>query len=329
MYALQLDDSFKLSLVVKENVKIKENEIRVRVASCGICGTDHHIIKRESRVKTPVVLGHEFGGVVQEVGKDVASVSIGDVVVIDPNIACHVCDYCRIGKYHLCEGLVAIGVDIDGGMSDTCIVPETQAYKVPSSFDRLELPFVEPLSCVLHGLDRLTARYGEKTLVIGAGTIGLMFVLLLKQVAGELCVDEPNRSRLEKAIDFGATAFDSRSREYFDSVIECSGTADGFEKAIRMVKRGGRILVFGVAPRSVSTFLSPNVVYSKEVTIFGSYVNPYTFPRAIGMILNKKLPLCDFEIQTYSLKNYEEAFAASESGRYSKVLFEFGKIDET
>jgi threonine dehydrogenase-like Zn-dependent dehydrogenase len=323
MLGLELDTNLRLSIIKKEDRSLKKNEVRVRVISCGICGTDNHIIKGESRASLPVILGHEFGGAIEEVGNGVSSLRTGDTVAIDPNIPCHSCEYCRDGSIHLCKNLLAIGVDVDGGMSDTCIVPEEQAYKLSSSFDPIELPFVEPLSCVLHGLERVNVKHGERVLVIGAGTVGLMFVMLLKDTAGELVVDEPISSRLKKAIAMGGTDDKSGRAEYFDAVIECSGTITGFEKAIRRIKRGGKILVFGVSPQSSRFYMSPNEIYSKEMSILGSYVNPYTFVRAINIINNKKISLSSFDLKAFALENYKAAFDASQSGEYSKVVFRF------
>ena len=327
MPGLEIDNNLRLSIVKKKRQTLKENEVRVRVLTCGICGTDNHIIKGESRVTLPVILGHEFGGVIEEVGKKVTTLAAGDLVVVDPNIPCHSCEYCHEGSTHLCKRLTAIGVDTDGGMSDHCIVPVQQAYKLPPSFDPKALPFVEPLSCVLHGLDRINVRQGEKVLIIGAGTIGLMYVLLLRGIAGELFIDEMNPVRLTKPLSFGAKQEEHELVGYFDAVIECSGSVPGFEKAVSKVKRGGRVLVFGVAPLEARAQISPNEIYSKELTILGSYVNPYTFQRAIELINAERIPISSFDIKLFSLEDYLIAFAASQSGKFSKVAFSFSEAN--
>jgi len=307
---------------MKDERPLKDNELRIRVTSSGICGTDIHIVKGESRVTLPVILGHEFGGVVEDVGDGVNSVRVGDLVGVDPNISCRVCTYCREGKPHLCTMLTAIGVDIDGGMSDLCTVPEEQAFRVPQDFDPRELPFLEPLSCVLHGLDRVKTQQGERVLIIGAGTIGLMFGLLLRDSVGELRVAEVNPQRLRKALSTGCTVATGNRESEFDVVIESSGSVDGFESAIKMAKRGGRILVFGVAARHLSASIKPNDIYSKELSILGSYVNPHTYSRAIELMSNKRTFLSSLDVKSFRLDDFETAFEASRSGRYSKVIFD-------
>ncbi len=319
---VQLDERLKLSLVRRSAGNPGPSDVSVKVSACGICGTDHHVVKGESRVSLPVVLGHEFGGKVIATGEKVDGINEGDIVAVDPNIACHHCEQCRAGNIHLCENLTAIGVDMDGGMSDVCTVPASQAYVVPAGFDPRHLPFVEPLSCVLHGLDRVAVRQGEKVLIIGAGTIGLMQLLLLREVAGRLDVEELNPKRMSKAVSFGARPAGDAAPFRYDAVLECSGTVAGFEKAVSSARPGGRILVFGVTPIGKTAQISPNDIYRRELTIVGSYINPNTFTRSIAMIGSGRIPLSGLDVRYFSLDDFETAFEASASGDFSKVAFQ-------
>ncbi len=322
MLGLELNEEYKLSLVRRPDRELRPDEVLIKVLASGICGTDRHIMRKESRVTPPVILGHEFGGSVVAVGSKVENVGPGDAVAVDPNISCHACEYCRNGNEHLCEKLTAIGVDIDGGMSDLCVIPSGQAYRLPAGFELRFLPFVEPLSCVLHGMDRISVKHGERVLVIGSGTIGLMHMLLLRGVAGELCVDELNESRLAKAVSLGAGKASKGEIDHFDAVIECSGTVGGFEKAVASARRGGRVLVFGVTPIGDFAQISPNDIYKKELTILGSYVNPNTFSRSIAMIGSGRIPLSRLDVRYFPLEDFKTAFEASASGDFSKVVFQ-------
>lgn len=327
MTGLELNKERRLSLVKRSSSALGPMEVLIRVRASGICGTDIHIIRGESRVTLPVILGHEFGGTVTSIGEKVSNITLGDLVAVDPNIPCHSCEYCREGNIHLCEHLTAVGVDRDGGMSDECVVPSSQVYRLPSDFELKFLPLIEPLSCVLHGLDRISVRQGERVLIIGTGTIGLMHLLLLSGVAGDLAVNELNPNRLAKAVSFGARDAGNMSPGYFDAVLECSGTVGGFEKAMRSVKPGGRILVFGVTPMGDRAQISPNDIYRRELTIIGSYVNPNTFNRAIALINSGKISLSRLELKFFGLDDFREAFAASGSGTFSKVAFQFAEVD--
>ncbi len=321
LVGLQIDKGLNLSLVKREQRGLCRDDVVIRVLASGICSTDIHIVNGESRVSPPVVLGHEFGGVVETVGEEVRDLKSGDTVAVDPNISCGKCEYCREGKPHLCSNLKAIGVDVDGGMSDRCVVPAKQVYKMPQGFNIGDLPFIEPLSCVLHGLDIVSVRHGERVLIIGTGTIGLMHLKLLKNIAGEICVDDINPSRRELAASLGGARVGGEPDSHFDAVLECSGTVAGFERAVRLVKRGGRVLVFGVAPRTAQAGISPNAIYSKEITIMGSYINPNTFGRAVALVSSGKIGFGDLDIKFFRLEEFEKAFEASASGQHSKVAF--------
>jgi L-iditol 2-dehydrogenase len=327
MIGLELNEERQLSLIRKSNREPGPKDVIVKVLASGICGTDNHIIRGESRVSLPVILGHEFGGTVFRVGPEVTNVSTGDLVAVDPNIVCHICENCRDGNIHLCRNLTAIGVDRDGGMSDICIIPATQAYRVPDGFDPRYLPFVEPLSCVLHGLERISVKHGEKALIIGAGTIGLMHLLLLRDIAGFIAIDEVNGKRLSKALSLGARELTEEATGGFDAVLECSGTVEGFRKAMTSVKPGGRILVFGVTPIGKMAEVSPNDVYRRELTVVGSYLNPNTFNRSIALIASGRIALSSLDVKSFGLERFREAFEASASGEFSKVAFQSAEVD--
>ena len=324
MERLWLSEARHLSRVEGEPPAPEPDEVVIRVAACGVCGTDLHIVKGESRVHLPLVLGHEFGGTVSDVGRNVSGLASGDRAVVDPNIVCHACPQCRAGRINLCENLSALGVDRDGGMSDYCLVPQRQTYLVPKGFPWQGLALVEPLSCVLHGIDLARPRAGERVALVGAGAIGLFFVQLLRGWAGDLAVSEPNPDRRSRAARFGASPIEPAAEGRFDLVIEASGTTGGFVDAIRFVRRGGRVLQFGVAPIGATAAVSPNEIYSKELTIVGSYVNPFTLQRAIDLLATGAIDYQAVDIRFFRLAEFEEAFEAAAAGRYGKVVFRMG-----
>ena len=159
-------------------------------------------------------------------------------------------------------------------------------------------------------------------MIIGAGTIGLMQLLLLREVAGRLDVEELNSKRMSKAMSFGAHPGGDGAPVRYDAVLECSGTVAGFEKAVSSVRPGGRILVFGVTPVGKTAQISPNDIYRRELTIVGSYINPHTFNRSIAMIGSGRIPLSGLDVRYFSLEDFGAAFEASVSGNYSKVAFQ-------
>ncbi|MDR3611246.1 MAG: alcohol dehydrogenase catalytic domain-containing protein, partial [Ignavibacteriaceae bacterium] len=133
--------------------KLQPDELLVQVNGCGVCGTDFHIYEGNAPAKIPVVLGHEYCGTIVDKGERVEGYSLGDNIVINPNIHCGYCEFCRIGKINLCSNLKALGVSVNGGMSQYSVIPLTQAYFLPKDFPFSQAVFAEPLSCCIHGVN--------------------------------------------------------------------------------------------------------------------------------------------------------------------------------
>ncbi|MFW5438204.1 zinc-dependent alcohol dehydrogenase family protein [Paenibacillus apiarius] len=275
---------------------LAKGEVRLKVACCGICGTDQHIYHGHpgsAEVKPPIVLGHELAGTVEAVGEDVKDLQPGDRVSVDPNIYCGSCAYCRGGRAHLCERLQAIGVTRDGGMGELCNVPAANCYKLPEHVGWVEGAMVEPLGCVLHGFKKLELRANQHVLIAGGGFIGQLFLQLVKAAGvAQITVSEPAAHKREALLALGAHAvvspFDAGEaaglRNSADVVIECVGRTESVELAVAAARKGGQVLLFGVAAPEARASFSPFEIFSKELRIMGSFINPYTHEEAIALI---------------------------------------------
>jgi len=282
-------------------------EVVVRVEACGVCGTDHHILHGEYPASLPVTLGHEFAGTVAATGPG-ARLAVGTRVAIDPNIACGVCRECRRGDICLCPRRVALGVDRDGGLAEYALVPETQAYQLPPAMPIEWGALCEPLACCLRGLDLATIQPGASVVVLGGGVIGQLMVQLARLAGATtvvLVTRQEGRRRL--AEECGATAtLDPRAGDIValiageaaglapggaDVVLECAGTIETFEQSIALARRGGTVLVFGVAPQMATARVSPFDVFARELRILGSYLNPHTHGRAVELAASGQLAL--------------------------------------
>lgn len=335
MKAVLFEKPNQLLVVDKPLRSLQADEVLIRVQSCGVCGTDVHIVQGESRSTPPVVLGHEYAGTVDAVGKEVKSFTPGQRVVVDPNIACGVCYYCRRGEVHLCQNLKALGVDIDGGMAEFCIVPQQQLYLLPDNFPLNASSFIEPVSCVLHGIDRAKIKVGDTVVLIGGGTIGLM-MLQLSQSAGAAVtiVVEPLKEKRAIAKKLGAThvldplevdiqsAVMSITDVGADVVIECAGKISTAHDSLNLARRGGTVEFFGVCPIGQTFPLEPNLVYFKELTIVGSYVNPLTFDRAIRVLASGIISVDAFPVHRFSLDAVHEALRYQKEGLTIKSILE-------
>src|SRR5512143_3901005 len=292
MKAAQYRGPGQFDVITAQLRSLREDEALVDVEACGICGTDVHIVEGTSRSTPPVVLGHEYAGTIVEMGKGVQGHAVGERVAVDPNIACGECFYCRRGLVHLCSRLRALGVDIDGGMAEFCIVPSRQLYTLGREMAPEVCAFVEPLSCAVHGIDRAGIRHGDSVVIIGGGPIGQIMLQLARSAgAAFTALVEPQKKKREIAEKLGATltsdplsagvgeSLRASLPEGADVVIECAGLTATSELALNLARRGGTVVFFGVCPIGATIPLEPNRVYFKELTIVGSYVNPHTFSR--------------------------------------------------
>ncbi len=310
---------------------IDANELIIKVSCCGVCGTDHHIYNGKAPANTPVILGHEYSGEIIEIESNVSGFSIGDKVVINPNIHCNSCQFCKAGKINLCTNLKALGVTHNGGFAEYSIVPISQAYKIPKDFNLSSAAFAEPLSCCIHGIDKVKILAGESVAVIGGGAIGLLMIQLAKlSGASNLIMIEPIANKRELSKKLGAdmavnpedddvveNIFDVSSGG-LDVVIECAGNIKAVELGIKLAKKGGRILIFGLSPKDSFLKINLQQIFNNEYTILSSLLNPYTFQRAIDLLVTNKISVDDFQISTLGIEQINELFNTDKNSRITK-----------
>lgn len=308
-------------------------EVLVKVEACGVCGTDFHIFKGEAPARPPVVLGHEYCGEVVAVGEGLDRPRPGDRVAVDPNIACGRCYHCRMGKVHLCESMEALGVTLDGGLAEYSLAPATQCHVLPAGMPAAWGAFVEPVACCVHGIDLAGIRPGYSVVVMGGGTIGLILLQLARiSGAATLIVSEPVRKKRELALELGATlAVDPLSSDLesevravlpagADVVIEAVGRPETVEAALGIATRGGCVLLFGVSPEGAKVTVSPFAIYKKELRVQGSYVNPFTFSRAISLLASGAVKVEPLVERVVSLGDLPLVLASGPSAGGAKTL---------
>lgn len=272
------------------------DDVLLEVEAVGICGTDLQILRvPPGHPANPgVVLGHEYAGRVVEVGQSVRQFKPGDRVIVDPNLTCGLCVYCRRGMPHMCEEVTTLGIHIDGGLARYNVAPERALYKIPPEVPPEHAVLVEPLSCVVHAVDRLQPQPGESAVVLGAGPIGLEFTQLMSAAGVKpVIVSEPAQLRRERAAQNGAhivadpTCSDLSEivqRETgigADMVVDAVGTL--MEQAIPLARRGGRVMIFGQNQAYLAS-VKPYDITRHELNILGSYTAPFSFPRAIELL---------------------------------------------
>lgn len=315
-------------------------DVLVRVEACGVCGSDRAIFRGEHPVSLPVVLGHEYAGVVVECGSDVAGLRQGDRVVVDPNVVCGRCSFCRRGAVNLCSNISPLGIDRPGGFAEFSVVPEVNAYRIPDAVSFEEAALVEPLACCIRGIQQAEIQLGDVVVVFGAGPIGL----LLAQLAGQrgaavvVCVETDSERRAMASavgVDVVVDGSDPGSaREAVmqvsegngaDVAIEATGQTAVAAAALDFVRPGGTVVWFGACPQDDRVEVRPFWVNDREISIRGSNVNPFTHQAALSLIAHGRIRPAQLVSDRIGLDELSARLAPGASLGKGKVLVLPGK----
>jgi 2-desacetyl-2-hydroxyethyl bacteriochlorophyllide A dehydrogenase len=301
--------------------ELNKDELLIKVACCGVCGTDRHIFEGKAPSEIPVILGHEYSGTIVEKNKSVTEFNIGDKVAVNPNIFCGYCDYCKKGKVNFCENHQALGVTLNGGFAEYSIVPKTQVYILPGEYDLSLASFAEPISCCLRGIQQADIKPGDKVVIIGGGSIGLLMVQLVKMSgASNIILVEPDLFKRNTGNELGAdyvfspsdNDLDKKIRELppsqTDVIIECVGKSEAVQLAFNLAGKGSKIVIFGLAPSDHNITLNLQHLFQNELKIVNSFLNPFTFTPAVNLLVSGKINVRKLISDKIDLKNIYNIF---------------------
>ncbi len=287
--ALVVTDKRKIELQDIPKPKIEAGKVLVKVAYCGICGSD---LPRyfEGGVHTfPQVLGHEFSGIVEEIGSDVDNITVGEKVSVAPLIPCGSCDNCQKGEPAMCTQYSFIGSREQGAMAEYVVVPEKNCVRVPDSLSLKEAALLEPLTVAIHGVERVRIPAGVDVLVLGAGTIGLLTVLALRAIGvGKITVVDLNEEKLRVAKRIGAdetvNPLNMKLEDYYQKnrlpevTVETAGSSVTQKQAVEFVAKRGKVVYVGTSTKDVvfdpETF---EKILRGELEVTGSWMS-YSAP---------------------------------------------------
>lgn len=319
---------------------LKEDEVLIEVYYGGICGTDIHIWKDEFPYNPPVILGHEFSGVIVKKGSGVTNWEKGDRVVAEPHTrSCKNCEFCRTGNPQACSDKKAPGWGIDGGFAEYIKLPSRLLHGVPDGISLQEAAIVEPAAISAHSLyQRADMKVGDFVVVLGPGPIGLILVQLA-QIKGAsrtmiTGIEQDSENRLPLAEELGvdyAVNIDkidpvkkvkSISDKGADLVIEAAGVESTVNQAFEMVKWSGSIGVVGLpGPEKLNVKWAEGAF--KSVDLNFSFSSNYTdWEQILKLLGEDKLDLYSLITGVYSLEEWEEAFNRVKKGKEVKALFE-------
>jgi D-arabinitol dehydrogenase (NADP+) len=318
MKALSINKPGHSEIITRQRPEAGAGQVVIEVACCGVCGTDVHIFRGEYLGDYPIVPGHEFAGTVVEVGPGVSRFHVGDRVAVEPNLSCGRCEACLNNRQNFCENWQGIGVTLSGGMAEYVVAPEAAAFNIGAlSFETAA--FMEPLSCVLHGVNKLALPPGSRVALFGAGPIGMQLVRTLRAFgAGRITVVDRNDDRLAFAradgVEEAVSDVAEVPRDCFDCVIEATGVPALVPVALNCVRPGGEVLLFGVSPQESTSEIEPFQIFRKGISLHGSYTSLRNSYQALELLSTGRIRVDDLISHTLPLSEFERGVALLEQG---------------
>lgn len=335
----------------KDDVRIEEQplpaigpgEILVKVAACGVCGSD--VMDWYTQKKAPAVLGHEPAGVVAAIGQGVTALKPGDRVFMHHHVPCFVCHYCRRGLYSNCQTFRQTHLD-PGGFAEYVRVPalnvERDVFTIPDSMSWDVATFIEPVGTIIRGVERARLRHGDTVAIVGAGLTGLLFAQLARLWGGtRITVLDLQDWRLDYAQRMGAERTVNPAREDAEAAVRamtdgrgadvvfvCAATIPAMEQGMRLAARGGTLLIFAPPPPEARLAISPHDVLFYELTITGTYSTaPGETRLAAELLANGRLKVEELITHRLGLDGVKRGLDMTREGTESiKVLIEVGEV---
>lgn len=333
-----------------ENIKIEQipipecgdDEIRAKIDACAVCGTDLKAYKSGNpRIKAPIVMGHEFTGVIEKIGKNVKGYLPGERVVMATSVSCGECYYCKHGNNNLCSNLKPMGFSYNGGMAEYVVIPKDaikngHVIKVPAGVKAEYAALCEPLSCAVNSAENCGIKKGDTVVVSGAGPMGIMNLCAAREFgAKKIILSEVSENRLEQARQFGCdvlvnpvkqdlvkAVMDETNGLGADVVIVAAPAAAPQEAALDYVRKRGTVCLFASLPagKSMLSIDSRKIHYGELRIVGSSDSTPAQVKRAVELLQSKSFPAD--KIASYVLKFDEilKAFDLMVSGEALRVV---------
>lgn len=319
--------------------KIEADEVLIEVKAAGICGTDVHVKHDEFPYWPPVVLGHEFSGVIVKAGADVEGYKVGDRVVAEPHTkACGKCYLCRTGNIQICSAKRSPGWGIDGAFAKYIKMPERLLHRIPEGMSFEEAALVEPLANVVHDvLERGRVEPEDFVVVMGPGPIGLMAAMVAKaggaravmvvgtpgdeemrlRVAREIGIDHVVNLMKEDPVAKTLGLTDGRGA---DMVVEASGAEPAINMAVDLIRKKGRITVIGMTGKEKIQFAWDKAIFKVCDIMFNLSTSYTSWDRAISLVANGKVNVRAIISHQEPLERWESVFMEVEDQKALKAL---------
>lgn len=315
----------KMGFEERDIPQVQDDEVLVKLEYVGICGSDLHYYETgaigDYVVEPPFVLGHEPGGTVVEVGKNVKHLQVGDRVALEPGKTCGHCEFCKTGRYNLCPDVVFFATPpVDGVFQEYVAHEADLCFKLPENVDTMEGALIEPLAVGFHAAMQADAKAGQTAVVMGAGCIGLVTMMALKAMGvSRVYVADIMEKRLEKALELGADGvINGKEKDAVEEVmkltngkgcdvaIETAGTQITTVQTIKMTKKGATIVLVGYSKSGEMT-LPMSLALDKELTFKTVFRYRHIYPMAIEAVAAGKVNLKGIVTDVFSLDEAQKA----------------------
>ncbi|KAJ4993441.1 D-arabinitol dehydrogenase 1 [Stagonosporopsis vannaccii] len=339
MKALQYSAPEQFAVVEIDVPEIRDNEVLVKITACGVCGTDLHYHK-----------GHEVTGTIAALGRSVASrsLALGTAVAVDPLLPCDTCTFCVTRRPLLCTSLTAYGGNAPGGFAQYAAFPSKVVHALGTrcaphaALSAREAVLLEPAACALHGLERMLLRPGARVLLFGCGPTGLLLAQLIRlNGAAHLTIASKGGVKLDVARRLGVadafveipdaagsaaaafSALGASEPEGWDVVVEATGAVAVLEQALAFVRKGGKLVVYGVYAPEVKVAWSPFRIWENEITVLASFCSMQHLPQVLEYVRSGRLRLAGVVDREYRVEEWGECLEAVRRGECVKAAIVF------
>jgi L-iditol 2-dehydrogenase len=317
-------------------------ELRVKIDACAVCGTDLKAYKSGNpRIKAPIVMGHEFTGIVETIGKNVKGFTAGDRIVMATSVSCGKCYYCKHGNNNLCKDVKPMGFSYNGGMAEYVVIPEDaikngHVIKVPAGVKAEYAALCEPLSCAVNSIENCNVQKGDTVVVSGAGPMGILNLCVAKEFgAKKTILSEVSEARLLQAKQFGVDILVNPAKEDLvkivldntdgigaDVVVVAAPAAAPQEAALDFVRKRGTVCLFASLPAGKSMLnIDSRKIHYGEIRVVGSSDStPKQVEKAVELLQSKSFPAAKLASHILKFEDIKKAFELMISGEALRVV---------
>ncbi|PTM58462.1 zinc-binding dehydrogenase [Desmospora activa] len=324
-----------LNLLTVEEPTVKEGQVKIEVKYTGICGSDLHTYEGDYQVNAPVTLGHEFAGVVVEVGPGVTGFQVGDRVTSETTFSvCDKCRYCRSGDYNLCNRRKGLGTQVNGGFAKYLVANARHVHKLPENVDDASASLTEPLACAYHAIQKTHIKPGDVAVVLGPGPIGLLTAQVAKSYGATVVITglDHDQTRLNKAIELGidiavniertnVTAIVNELTDGYgaDLVFECTGAVSAANTGLDLLAKKGEYIQIGIFPKAMIEIDFKKII-QKEIRVIGTRSQKSAdWEPSLAMLNDQRVNGKTLITHTFTIAEWNKAYQTIKSGEAIKV----------